>query len=398
MNRYYKPLIVFYPELAKELHLTKNKDIFKIGCSLNRKVWWRCLRNFEHEWQQSVKDRVYTKNECPFCRKIPVFSDSLSAKFPLLCEEWHPFKNGKLTPDQVYSSYRGKVWWRCARNPEHEWEIDVTSRSFKKGLCPICLNRKLNESNSLGILYPELIKEWHPTKNGILTPFDFRPGSNKKVWWKCPVGNDHQWETAILHRAKSGTKCPFCARQKPSISNCLGSLYPELIKEFNFIKNDFTPFDILPGSDRKIWWICKDKHEWIARVANRTNLKRGCPFCKESRGEKRIKQIFKDLKLNYEQQKKFQTCRNQLELPFDFYVDNKFLLEYQGKQHFEPLVRSSKITKEKKEKALDDFEKLQINDEIKRNWCKANNISLLEICYLDFKNIEKIIVDYYVNL
>lgn len=32
----------------------------------------------------------------------------------------------------------------------------------------------------LSVTHPELAKEWHPTKNGILTPDDFTYGSQKK--------------------------------------------------------------------------------------------------------------------------------------------------------------------------------------------------------------------------
>ena len=39
--------------------------------------------------------------------------------------------------------------------------------------------------------YPHLVKEWHPTKNGELTPNDFTYGSNKKVWWRCPIGHSY---------------------------------------------------------------------------------------------------------------------------------------------------------------------------------------------------------------
>ena len=34
--------------------------------------------------------------------------------------------------------------------------------------------------------YPELIKEWHPIKNGDLKPEEFASRSGKKVWWICP--------------------------------------------------------------------------------------------------------------------------------------------------------------------------------------------------------------------
>jgi hypothetical protein len=41
-----------------------------------------------------------------------------------------------------------------------------------------------------------LAKQWHPTKNNELTPFDVSKGSDKKVWWKCEKGKDHEWKTA----------------------------------------------------------------------------------------------------------------------------------------------------------------------------------------------------------
>ena len=39
--------------------------------------------------------------------------------------------------------------------------------------------------------YPELLREWHPTKNGELKPEDFTHGSGEKVWWLCPKGHDY---------------------------------------------------------------------------------------------------------------------------------------------------------------------------------------------------------------
>ena len=47
------------------------------------------------------------------------------------------------------------------------------------------------EKKSLAETYPEVAKQWHPSKNGGLTPFKFTSGSNKKVWWKCDKGDDH---------------------------------------------------------------------------------------------------------------------------------------------------------------------------------------------------------------
>ncbi len=44
---------------------------------------------------------------------------------------------------------------------------------------------------------PELVAQWHPTKNGQLTPCDVTAGSGRKVWWKCPKGDDHEWPAIV---------------------------------------------------------------------------------------------------------------------------------------------------------------------------------------------------------
>jgi very-short-patch-repair endonuclease len=52
-------------------------------------------------------------------------------------------------------------------------------------------------------------KEWHLTKNKDLTPNDVTSGSNKKVWWKCSKGDDHEWESSVANRVKA-IGCPYC--------------------------------------------------------------------------------------------------------------------------------------------------------------------------------------------
>jgi len=47
---------------------------------------------------------------------------------------------------------------------------------------------------------PDIAAEWHPTKNGDLTPEQVVAGSNKKAWWKCPKGPDHEWLAMLSSR------------------------------------------------------------------------------------------------------------------------------------------------------------------------------------------------------
>ena len=59
--------------------------------------------------------------------------------------------------------------------------------------------------------YPELLREWHPTKNGELKPDEVTHGSHKKVWWLCP--NGHSYDSVIKSRTrKEKSGCPHCYR------------------------------------------------------------------------------------------------------------------------------------------------------------------------------------------
>lgn len=68
------------------------------------------------------------------------------------------------------------------------------------------------KEGSFGELYPELARDWHPDKNGEVTPYKVKPHSDIKVWWICPHCSNEYFAT-IGHRT-SGTGCPRCGRIK----------------------------------------------------------------------------------------------------------------------------------------------------------------------------------------
>ena len=132
------------------------------------------------------------------------------------------------------------------------------------------------------VLFPELVKEWHPTKNGDLTPYDVMKGTSKNVWWQCKKG--HEWQDSPNHRTR-GRGCPYCSGRRVSKENSLQAKYPDIAKEWHPTKNgDLTPSNITYGSEKKVWWVCENGHEWQATIYNRTGRKSGCPHCaKEKR-------------------------------------------------------------------------------------------------------------------
>ena len=206
----------------------------------------------------------------------------LSDSYPLLSAQWHPTKNGDLTPNQVVAGSHKKVWWKCDQGPDHEWAAVQASRTVGGTGCPYCAGRKVSVTNSLASLYPKIAAQWHPTKNGDLTPNQVVAGSNKKFSWKCDQGPDHEWDAAAVERTRNGTGCPYCAGQKVSATNSLASLYPKIAAQWHPTKNgDLTPNQVVAGSHKKVWWKCNQgpDHEWAAVQASRTAGGTGCPHC-----------------------------------------------------------------------------------------------------------------------
>ena len=62
----------------------------------------------------------------------------------------------------------------------------------------------------MATINPKLSKEWHPTKNGNLTPIKITPQNPKKVWWKCAKNEYHEWKTSVVNRNYRGDGCPYC--------------------------------------------------------------------------------------------------------------------------------------------------------------------------------------------
>lgn len=273
----------------------------------------------------------------------------------------------------------------CPASSDHVWK----QRPSKKMKCPFCSGRKLSKTNSLKAKFPEIAKEWHPYKNGHLTPQDVTYKSQRKIWWKCEKAEDHEWAAKISNRVILGRGCSCCAGRTVVKSNCLSTSHPALAKEWHSIKNyPVTPLDVVSGSsNRKYWWKCSKEHEWLATPNNRSSNGRGCPICKESKGEKSIADVLSKNNILYKRQHRFDGCKLQINLPFDFVFEYKgkiAAIEYQGKQHYVPYAFGSKKSNTKNNLCL-----IKKRDKIKLEWCKNNNINFLIIPYWKFNEIEK---------
>lgn len=103
--------------------------------------------------------------------------------------------------------------------------------------------------------------------------------------------------------------------------------------------------------------------------------------CLKSKGEQKISQILSENNIKYEREKIFDTCLSPTGAPlhFDFYVENKYLIEYDGEQHF--------LTQPNSLYSQEHIKKIQLYDKIKNDWCKNNQIPLIRIPYIKFNSL-----------
>ncbi len=330
------------PILANEWNYEKNNGLTPMDVTPNsgQKVWWKC--NKGHEWQATVSNRTIGHG-CPFCSSerrtsFPEYAIVYYlAKFGI--DVIHSYKEQGYELDiyipskKVAIEYDGYYWHenktkkdleknqKCKKDgiklyrireelpPLNDSSIDYVVQKSQKNLSKILaqilgeiigtsvdidiekdvidienLREYTEKQHSLVFSNLEIAKEWNYERNGKLKPQNISANSNKKVWWKCSRG--HEWQARIDHR-NSGSGCPYCAGKKVLTGfNDLQTVNPVLAKEWNYEKNDgLTPMDVLPNSNKKVWWKCSSGHEWQAIIANR-NKGRGCPICRKNKGKK----------------------------------------------------------------------------------------------------------------
>ena len=204
----------------------------------------------------------------------------LSIVRPDLAAEWHPTKNGRLSPEDVSYGSKKKIWWICSEG--HSFQSKPNSRTSRASNCPYCSGRKVGPDNNLAIRFPMVASQWHPTKNGKLTPKEVAAKSQRKVWWLCPKGHSHL--SVVSNRTGNQTGCPYCSGNLLGADNNLAAKFPAIAAEWHPTKNgELKPTDVGYGVANKVWWICPSGHSYDAKINSRTAMRTGCPFCANQR-------------------------------------------------------------------------------------------------------------------
>lgn len=308
-------------------------------------------------------------------RKREIFNPNISLPdnsilrwHPRLFYEWNFEQNDKLGLNIYKIAHRSNkvVWWICP-DCESEYDMVLSSRTSRSSNCPYCAGRRVNHTNSIASLKPNLAKEWHPTKNGDLTPDNFTCGSNEKAWWIGKCG--HYWEATIYDRAGANeTNCPYCAPNPKVLVgfNDMCTTNPELAK---LLLNPKDGYRYTQSSNVKVDWKCLDCGNVVKNKIIRNIHKWGvfCSRCSDgvSFPEKFMYYILKESNIEFD----FDVPHNWSQRKrYDFYLPKfNWIIEVHGEQHFretfERIGREARTLKEERE-----------NDRLKERLAKENGV------------------------
>ena len=164
----------------------------------------------------------------------------------------------------------------------------------------------------------------------------------------------------------SGRRCPYCG----------GGKLREgwLLKKLSKVNDKITLLDKYHDNKTPLKVKCNVcNNTWLTTTSNLLQGY-GCPVCRESHGEKYIRNYLDKNNINYIPQKRFHDLKDKTYLSYDFYLpDYNTLIEYQGIQHYESVSFDNKIKT--------DLEKQQYHDKLKREYAKNNGYKLLELKY-----------------
>ena len=301
--------------------------------------------------------------------------------------KWHVIREASK---EEKTNASNRVYWLC----ECECGIKkyVEGSNLKSGKSTSCGHCNHKFEDLTGKRFDKLVVLREATKDEILNNTKSKT-TNKHYWWvQCDCGSPPK--VVFGGDLKSG-KITSCKCNQKVIAKKNAEIYlSQYTKETKRMKDltnqTFGYLTVLyPTKKRKcrsIVWHCKCKCGNECDISSNLllgNHTHSCGCLTKSLGEIKIEELLKQNDIYYEKEKKFTSCvspiNDNYKLRFDFYINNSYLIEYDGKQHYEA-EGYGWDTKEK-------LKETQIRDKLKNEWCKKNNIPLIRIPYTHLNDL-----------
>lgn len=291
-----------------------------------------------------------------------VFLKEYSSKYP----------NSHITIIGEYTGVHKHIACKC-NVCGYEW-MSTPHELLRGSGCIKCFREKLKLTNEEFI---ERMKNINPNIIFLSKYID----NKTKIKCKCLIDN-YEWE-ATPNKLLMGRGCPKCANKIIIDDEFKNKVYS--------INQDIIVLEKYKNRSTKLLCQCKynSHHKWEALPGNLLHGT-GCPYCVESKGEKKIRKFLEENRISFSQEYWFEDCRDKNPLPFDFYLpEYNICIEYDGKQHFE-IVNFYGVNNNK---ALNIYQNILKHDKIKTEYCFKNNIVLIRIPFTEYNNINNILLE-----
>lgn len=240
------------------------------------------------------------------------------------------------------------------------------------------------------------IKDLIGNKYGYLTviaPTNKR--IQRKVVWKCLCICGKECEVLSTNLTSGRTTSCGCMQYK-----IVAKHYREKAPKQGDIINETEILDVCFKPEYRgfnecyVLGKCKfcGENFWVKKTLLVNGGVKSCGCIRRSYGEALIGRILDENNIIYEREKIYQDCYFQdvkNKCRFDFYINNEYLLEFDGRQHFDDYGGTSTWFDD------ESLKKIKERDKYKNEWCKSHKIPLIRIPYykLDSLNIGDLLLD-----
>ena len=200
--------------------------------------------------------------------------------------------------------------------------------------------------------------------------------SDRNVYWICQCDCGNLTITTAKYLRSGHTRSCGCIKGDAIALDLTGQKFGMLTVES--VDREKTK------NNKDRYWKCKCECGNIKSIRT-SNLTTGvvqtCGCKKMSHGELKIRDILTQNNIPFEQEKTFESCKNETtnrNFRYDFFVDKKYLIEFNGIQHYQQ--RNKEIFSE-------DLETIQARDAQKIKWAQDNNIPLIIIPYSKYNTL-----------
>ena len=183
----------------------------EIGYQSKSKFWFKCSKGIHESELKDIAGFAAGRTNNIKCVKCNSFAQYIIDNFgeEYLNKIWN--KDNILNPWEITYKSNKKAIFNCLKNKTHIFERHIFL--YTNGAeCPYCLHRLIIKEESLGMVYPVVIKLW--SDKNKKTPYEYSLKSGEKVWWKCPDGIHEDFQRQIANMVNSEFTCPKCVREQ----------------------------------------------------------------------------------------------------------------------------------------------------------------------------------------